>query len=636
MVHAPARESRGAIGTIQWAQWTLVLAAAVVTGAYYLWAVRASGTQFLWKYDLNGYYDLLGRGFAGGHLYVPLEPSPQLLAQPDPWDPSVDPALKMHDMALYNGRYYLYFGSTPAVLLFTPWRLITGHDLPETFAIFLLVFGGFLFACGALLRILDLASAKPGPALLGILLLGLGLCQSVPYLLNRVAVYEIPIAGGYFCLSAAVFCVARGIGIPENAPAGGHAGWLAAAGLMYGCAVGCRPHLVFAGLIALVGLIVFVPKSKRPIAVMRTRGVIAFTAAFALVGLAIAAYNYARFGNPFEFGFRYQLSGPGQNRIEIATRNLLPGFYYMLIAPPEISPVFPWIRMLRHFVFDSPDRYPLPPLYFTEPTVGALWLAPFLAAAAFVPPAARAGRAANAILRIVSLSSLAILLFLMSSHLSSHRYETDFVASAVFAAVASLGIRICACSGWRRSMLTALVAVAIGYSSVANLALGLAGPYDDVLNNRPKRYVKIAGWFSPVREFRPLMNPEIGLDLKVSFVRRDPGFREPLIALGHSQHVYFLFVEHTGRELRFLSETNESKAMYQTPFPEKPMAIRMSYSPGVHVLTIDIDGRTVIAHPIETLVTAPADVRVGENPRDVWRDEQRFTGTVEILGKTIQ
>src|SRR5260370_19219176 len=214
---------------------------AVAVGCYYLWGVRAAGNQFFWGYDLGGYYDYLGRGFAQGHLYVPIEPSPQLLALANPWDPAVDDSLKMQDMALYNGRYYLYHGAGPALILFAPWRLVTGHDLPEGFALFLLCFGGFLFSCGALLRVLDLAAAKPGPLLLAAMLLALGICQCVPYLLNRVWVYEVAIGGGYFCVSGGVFFLARGIGSRRRA------GWLAAAGLMFGLAIACRPHLGLAG-----------------------------------------------------------------------------------------------------------------------------------------------------------------------------------------------------------------------------------------------------------------------------------------------------------------------------------------------------------------------------------------------------
>src|SRR6266536_3088345 len=158
-------------------RWPIVVLIALLVGSYYLWAVRASSTRFEWKSDLGDFYDLLGRGFASGHLYLPIQPSPLLLAQPNPWDPSVDWSLKQQDMALYHGRYYLYFGAAPAVLLFTPWRLITGHDLPQTFAMFLLCFAGFLFSCGSLLGVLDLSSAKPGPWLLAIVLLALGVCQ---------------------------------------------------------------------------------------------------------------------------------------------------------------------------------------------------------------------------------------------------------------------------------------------------------------------------------------------------------------------------------------------------------------------------------------------------------------------------
>ena len=97
---------------------------AVAVGCYYLWGVRAAGNRFSWGYDLGGYYDYLGRGFAHGHLYVPIEPSPQLLALANPWDPAVDDSLKMQDMALYNGRYYLYHGAGPALILFAHFEIV--------------------------------------------------------------------------------------------------------------------------------------------------------------------------------------------------------------------------------------------------------------------------------------------------------------------------------------------------------------------------------------------------------------------------------------------------------------------------------------------------------------------------------
>ncbi len=160
------------------ARWAVIALAVTSIGLYYYWEVRAAGSKFYWRYDLDGYYDDLGRAFANGHLYLAAQPSPQLLALPNPYDPSIEWALKMQDTVLFRGRYYLYFGAGPAVLLFAPWRLLTHHDLPENFALFLLCLGGFLFSCAALLRILHLADARPGVVLTAVLLLALGLCQA--------------------------------------------------------------------------------------------------------------------------------------------------------------------------------------------------------------------------------------------------------------------------------------------------------------------------------------------------------------------------------------------------------------------------------------------------------------------------
>src|SRR6185369_10355751 len=79
-----------------------------------------------------------------------------------------------------------------------------------------------------------------------------------------------------------------------------------------------------------------------------------------------------------------------QNRVELASRNVVPGVYYMLLAPPHFTGAFPWIRMVYRQPFDSPERHPLPRDYFLEPTAGALWIAPFVAAALLGAGAAKA------------------------------------------------------------------------------------------------------------------------------------------------------------------------------------------------------------------------------------------------------
>jgi hypothetical protein len=129
---------------------------AVVVGLLYCWLPQAGGQAYDWGYDLPGYYNLLAQAFNRGQLHLLVEPAPELLALADPWDYRVGAEYKpMADLVLFNGRYYVYHGAAPAVLLFAPWRLLTGYDLAENFAVFLFCFGGFLFSARALVRLLE-------------------------------------------------------------------------------------------------------------------------------------------------------------------------------------------------------------------------------------------------------------------------------------------------------------------------------------------------------------------------------------------------------------------------------------------------------------------------------------------------
>src|SRR5207249_3760034 len=91
-------------------------------------------------------------------------------------------------------------------------------------------------------------------------------------------------------------------------------GWLAAASLVYGLAVGARPSLLFGAVVLLV-----------PVAMIRRERVatglqpqlrsllLAVAGPITVIGLGLLFYNFLRFDNPLEFGQRYQLpAGPRQ------------------------------------------------------------------------------------------------------------------------------------------------------------------------------------------------------------------------------------------------------------------------------------------------------------------------------------
>jgi hypothetical protein len=375
----------------------------------------------------------------------------------------------------------------PAVLLFVPWRLLTQHDLPENLAIVPLAFGGFLFSCGTFLRVLSLAGAKPGPLVISASFLALGMCQLLPYLLGSVAVYEIAIAGGYFCVSAAMFFLARGLN-SANASF-----WLAVSGLLFGMAVGSRPPQIFTGLVAAVGLAALAARSF-----VRWRGVVFFLAGLGVAGLGLALYNYARFGDPLEFGLRYLVVPlPGQNRLDHSVRNMLPGLYFLLLSPPQVTTSFPWVRMAVRAPFGAS----LPPGYVVERAVGALWMVPFLVAAPLIR-SVRAAAANRAILWISVVSSLAIFSFLITTHLATQRYEVDFVPLTLFAAAVNLAIYVCHASGIRRAAWIGACLISIGYSAVANFSVAAQGPDGAVWKRQPGDYLRLARWFGPSRPVR--------------------------------------------------------------------------------------------------------------------------------------
>src|SRR5207253_27783 len=92
------------------------------------------------------YYNLQSDAFLDGHLSLLVRPANALLALPDPYDPVANGPYRLHDLALYKGRYYLPWGPTPALTLFIPFRLLGLGDMPENLAVVLFSLGGLVFS----------------------------------------------------------------------------------------------------------------------------------------------------------------------------------------------------------------------------------------------------------------------------------------------------------------------------------------------------------------------------------------------------------------------------------------------------------------------------------------------------------
>jgi hypothetical protein len=580
--------------------------AALLIGFLYLWCAQATNGPFLWNQELGGYYNLLARGFVGGHLYLSWEPSPQLLALADPYDPAQNEPYRLQDAVFYNRRYYLYHGVAPAVMLFAPWRLLTGHDLPENFVVFLFCFLGYLCSCGLAMQMLSVLRVRPPLALFALLLLTLGICPSLPYLLQRVQMYEVAIAGGYFCLSAGFFFLARG--------------WLALAGLFLGLAAGCRPHL--AAPAAFAALLVCWMKRSAP------RRVAAFLLPLAACWLAIAGYNYARFGNPLEFGFRFQLGGAAYRGVRFSRECVLPGLYYLLIGPPIFEPVFPFFRLGSRLPFGTID---LPARYFLEPIAGALVIFP-LSLIGLAAPLFAAVRGLVCVLLLSSISSIA---FIAPLGLATQRFEVDFLPALVLVACVALAVLWARIGGVARALVFALLL----YSVAVNLSLGMQGPYDDYVQTHPEAYAKLARWFSPVERFRPIHNPYVLVEASFEFPAR-MSYGLPLVGAGRFGSRYLLYVEPAGaNRLRLVSERSRTSGEVATAdvafVPGQPNRLRLEFTPADRFLSVHWNEELVLRYPLGSLVTAPAQVTVGEDRTETGFPPPPFVGRVVHHSLTV-
>lgn len=309
-------------------------AAFVLVLWFYYWTVAANNGFDDWK-EMD-YFRLLVRGWLKGQLHLDIEPRPELLALPDPYDPAQNDAYKLGDASLYRGKYYLYFGAAPAATLMLPYRLITGHEMPMGAAVFVFASLAFLAAGGLFLAIRRRYFPRSGliMAPLGVLALGFG--THLLALAQRPMIWELPIAGGAaFTLLAVVSCY--------RAIHGRHpVAWMAAAGLALGLAVGSRPPTLFAAPL-LLAPVWFAWREGNP-ARAWWRKALAAALPVGLCGLALMAHNYARFDSPLEFGQNYQLSGAYEGKqTHFAPLRYLPhNLYVYFFQPVEWTWEFPF------------------------------------------------------------------------------------------------------------------------------------------------------------------------------------------------------------------------------------------------------------------------------------------------------
>jgi hypothetical protein len=361
------------------------------------------------------------------------------------------------------------------------------------------------------------------------------------------------------------------------------------AGLLLGAATGCRPHLAlgaaFAGLMLLL--------LRRPL-----RQIIVFAPPVLACGLATAGYNYARFGNPLEFGLRYQLTGGESYRnVSLSLRNMGPGLYHMLFSPPEWDGIFPFIHLPWR------PEYTLSK-YFLEPVAGAIAICPVLMIALFAPLLIRRmprETPVRAVLWAMYLTGICGMLFITATGLSSQRFEVDFTPY-LFPIACVLGALLLKSLRTRGAFAALLV-----YGILAHIAITITGPDDGFMKAQPAAYVRLAKWYSPIERNRPQLDPKLSLDS----VYENPS--KVLFAAGRFGSRYELNAQPAGEGKLLLVSTFDNLTFVKVEVPLAPGANRAhaEYTPEDHTMTVTWNGVQALKHPLGFLVTAPGEVVTG-------------------------
>ncbi len=327
--------------------WTSLVAVCVLVIGVYVYMAQSGVLELASPNAAETYYNLLVRGFRAGRLNVEKKVPPGFSRLADPYDPAVNapyegPPYRLLDLSYYKGKFYLYFGVTPALILFWPYVALTGHYLFHRQAVAIFCALGFLISTGLLCAFWRRYFADVSAWVVATSALALGLATGVPVLLSQSDVYEVPISCGYMLTMLALAAIWCALHEPER-----RCRWLTVASVAYGLAVGARPNLLFGAVILLVP-VVHAWREPQPEGLPRSTwrpGLLAAIGPILLIGLGLMLYNARRFESPFEFGQHYQLSGQRQvTQQNFSPRYLWFNFRMYFLEPAHWSARFPFVQ----------------------------------------------------------------------------------------------------------------------------------------------------------------------------------------------------------------------------------------------------------------------------------------------------
>ena len=387
------------------------------------------------------------------------------------------------DHLLYNGKYYSYYGIGPVLVFFLPYHLLTGCYFPTDYACLLFGLAGTALLAAAYCRLMQHRMRRlPFSLCMSGLLLVL-VTSGVQFSGYRPHFYEMAETAGFMFYALGLYFLS-GSGLLGDRPIRLHK--LALSGVSISLAVLSRPTFALYAIAAVIwlwfGWMRYRAQQPQPAARSHVvRYALAALLPYVLFGGLQMAYNYARFGSPFEFGIRYSLTINDFTHTEFHTSLAAVSLYNLLIALPQFQLNFPFVLGSTHQLDTNAYYY-----FETASAIGLLWRALPLGGLCYAPRALKpmSWRQRGRLLLIVGLPTVVFPLLLMALTWESGyalRYSVDFAWQLVLG-----GLLVCfyvysrsQSPRMRRFLETTMVA-AVVWCCVSTAALSLARVPDDV------------------------------------------------------------------------------------------------------------------------------------------------------------
>lgn len=244
------------------------------------------------------------------------------------------------DYCYYNGKYYCYFGCAPVVTYYMPYYFIKGK-LP-TIGMALGFFGilAVWFMCRTILAAVRLMIPRANLLLLLVFMAAAPGFTGIYYTVNGINLYTLPTICGLCWLFLCLWLGLEACRV-RNKPL--RLIMLFFSGASLALCAASRPGMTLGGLV-LVPLFMGILCSKSQKPLFRGAQAVCFVTPLIIGGCLLMWYNSARFGSPFDFGFRYQLTVSNISANKLTLSGIPPMLYHFFLQKPRASAYFPFFE----------------------------------------------------------------------------------------------------------------------------------------------------------------------------------------------------------------------------------------------------------------------------------------------------